>query len=82
VTRTGWPLVRWRSPKWLFGLLGGSDHEPFEAAARAADSAFHALRETPPTTKRALLEYLDEEAGDSADFYEYGLLLRSPVLVG
>jgi hypothetical protein len=47
------------------------------------DDAFQALRETPPTTKagmRALLEYLDEEAGESGYFYEYCLLLRSPVL--
>jgi hypothetical protein len=60
------------------------DHAAYEKAADAADAAFDALTETPPTSlpgMRALLEFLDEWCGgNNGDYYDYSLLLRSPIL--
>jgi hypothetical protein len=60
------------------------DHATYEEACQAADAAFDELTETPPVTipgMRALLEFLDEwGGGNNGDFYDYSLLLRSPIL--
>jgi hypothetical protein len=60
------------------------DHATYEEACWAADAAFDELTETPPVTlpgMRALLEFLDEWCGgNNGDYYDYSLLLRSPIL--
>ncbi len=65
-------------------MRGASDHVAYEKAYGAERAAFDELIETPPTSRpgmRALLEFLDEWCGgNNGDFYEYGLLLHSPVL--
>jgi hypothetical protein len=62
------------------------DHTAYEEACRAADAAFDELAETPPVAiagMRALLEFLDEWCGgNNGDYYDYSLLLRSPLLAG
>jgi hypothetical protein len=67
-------------------LRDEGDHTAYEEACRAADAAFDELTETPPVTipgMRALLEFLDEWCGgNNGDYYDYALLLRSPVLAG
>jgi hypothetical protein len=48
------------------------------------DAVLDALTKTPPTTiagMRALLEFLGEWwGGKNGDYYDYSLLLRSPLL--
>jgi hypothetical protein len=60
------------------------DRVAYQKATRAADAASVALTETPPTGlpgMRALLEFLDEWCGgNNGDYFEYSLLLRSPLL--
>jgi hypothetical protein len=62
------------------------DHVAYEEACRAEGAAFDALTETPPTSlpgMRALLEFLDEwGGGNNGDYFDYSLLLRSPLLAG
>jgi hypothetical protein len=62
------------------------DHATYEEACRAEDAAFDELTETPPVTlpgMRALLEFLDEwGGGNNGDYYDYSLLLQSPLLAG
>jgi hypothetical protein len=61
-----------------------SDHAIYEEACRAEGVAFDALTKTPPTSlpgMRALLEFLDEWCGgNNGNYYDYSLLLRSPIL--
>jgi hypothetical protein len=67
-------------------LRDEGDHTAYEEACRAADAAFDELTETPPVTipgMRALLEFLDEWCGgNNGDYFDYSLLLRSPLLAG
>ena len=60
------------------------DHATYEEACRAVDAAFDELTETPPVTlpgMRALLEFLDEWCGgNNGNYFDYSLLLRSPLL--
>jgi hypothetical protein len=62
------------------------DHVAYEEACRTEEAAFDALTETPPTSlpgMRALLEFLDEWCGgNNGDYFDYSLLLRSPLLAG
>lgn len=62
------------------------DHVAYEEACRAEGVAFDALTETPPTTlpgMRALLVFLDEWlGGNNGNYFDYSLLLRSPLLAG
>jgi hypothetical protein len=62
------------------------DHVAYEEACRAEGAAFDALTETPPTSlpgMRALLEFLDEwGGGNNGNYFDYSLLLRSPLLAG
>jgi hypothetical protein len=62
------------------------DHGAYEEACRTEGAAFDALTETPPTSlpgMRALLEFLDEWCGgNNGDYFDYSLLLRSPLLAG
>ena len=62
------------------------DHAAYEEACRAADAAFDELTETPPVTipgMRALLVFLDDWCGgNNGDYFDYSLLLRSPLLAG
>jgi hypothetical protein len=62
------------------------DHAAYEEACRTEGAAFDALTETPPTSlpgMRALLEFLDEGGGgNNGDYFDYSLLLRSPLLAG
>jgi hypothetical protein len=66
------------------GLRDLGDQATYEEACQAADAAFDELMETPPVTipgMRALLEFLDEWCGgNNGNFYDYSLLLRSPIL--
>jgi hypothetical protein len=61
-----------------------ADHVSYEEACRTEGAAFDALTETPPTSlpgMRALLEFLDEwGGGNNGDYFDYSLLLRSPLL--
>ena len=65
-------------------IRGIGDHAAYEEACRAADAAFDELTETPPVTipgMRALLVFLDDWCGgNNGDYFDYSLLLRSPVL--
>jgi hypothetical protein len=58
--------------------------DAYEEAWRAAGAAFDKLTEIPPMTIpgiRALLDFLDEwGGGNNGAYYDYSLLLRSPVL--
>jgi hypothetical protein len=60
------------------------DRVAYEKACSAERAAFDVLTETPPTTlpgMRALLEFLDEwGGGNNGEYFEYSLLLRSPLL--
>jgi hypothetical protein len=62
------------------------DHAAYLDACRAADTTFDELTETPPVTlpgMRALLQFLDEWCGgNNRDYFDYSLLLRSPLLAG
>jgi hypothetical protein len=62
------------------------DHVAYEEACRTEEAAFDALTETPPTSlpgMRVLLEFLDEWCGgNNGDYFDYSLLLRSPLLAG
>jgi hypothetical protein len=53
-------------------------------ACDAEDAAFDALTETLPTTRagmRSLLEFLDDwSGGNNGHYFDYTLLLRSPLL--
>jgi hypothetical protein len=70
----------------LDDLRDMGDHAAYEEACRGADAAFDELMETPPLTipgMRALLEFLDEWCGgNNGDYFDYSLLLRSPLLAG
>jgi hypothetical protein len=70
----------------LDALRDIGDHASYVEAGRAADAAFDELTETPPVTlpgMRALLEFLGEWCGgNNGDYYDYSLLLRSPLLAG
>ena len=63
-----------------------SDGGAFQEACEAEGAAFDALAETPPTSlpgMRALLVFLDEWCGgNNGDYFDYSLLLRSPLLAG
>ena len=67
-------------------LRDTGDHVAYEQACDAEGVAFDALTETPPTTlpgMRALLVFLDEWlGGNNGDYFDYSLLLRSPLLAG
>jgi hypothetical protein len=67
-------------------LRGTGDHLAYEEACNAEGAAFDILTETPPTTlpgMRALLVFLDEWCGgNNGDYFDYSLLLRSPLLAG
>jgi hypothetical protein len=67
-------------------IRGTGDRVAYEEACRTEGAAFDALTETPPTSlpgMRALLEFLDEwGGGNNGDYFDYSLLLRSPVLAG
>ena len=67
-------------------IRGIGDHAAYEEAGRAADAAFDELTETPPVTipgMRALLVFLDDWCGgNNGDYFDYSLLLRSPLLAG
>jgi hypothetical protein len=62
------------------------DHVAYEEASRTEGAAFDALTETPPTSlsgMRALLDFLDEwGGGNNGNYFDYSLLLRSPLLAG
>ncbi len=62
------------------------DYAAYEEACQAASAAFDDLTETAPVTilgMRALLEFLDEWCGgNNGEYYNYSLLLRSPLLAG
>ena len=70
----------------LDDLRDTGDHVAYEEACRIEGAAFDALTETPPTSlpgMRALLEFLDEwGGGNNGDYFDYSLLLRSPLLAG
>jgi hypothetical protein len=65
-------------------LRDTGDHVAYEEACNAEGAAFDALTETPPTTlpgMRALLVFLHEWlGGNNGDYFDYSLLLRSPLL--
>jgi len=67
-------------------LRDTGDHRAYEEACNAEGAAFDTLTETPPTTlpgMRALLVFLDEWCGgNNGDYFDYSLLLRSPLLAG
>jgi hypothetical protein len=62
------------------------DRVAYEEACRTEGAAFDGLTETPPVTipgMRALLNFLDEWCGgNNGNYYDYSLLLRSPLLAG
>ncbi len=70
----------------LHGRRDSGDRVAYEEACRAEGAAFDELTETPPVTipgMRALLEFLDEwGGGNNGDYFDYSLLLRSPLLAG
>ena len=67
-------------------LRDTGDRVAYKQACDAEGAAFDALTETPPTTlpgMRALLVFLDEWlGGNNGDYFDYSLLLRSPLLAG
>jgi hypothetical protein len=68
----------------LDALRDIGDHAAYVEVVLAADAAFDELTETPPVTlpgMRALLQFLDEWCGgNNGNYYDYSLLLRSPIL--
>jgi hypothetical protein len=66
------------------GLRNMGDHVACLDACRAADTAFDELTESSPVMlsgMSALLEFLDEWCGgNNGDYFDYSLLLRSPLL--
>jgi hypothetical protein len=67
-------------------IRGTGNRVAYDEACRTEGAAFDALTETPPTSlpgMRALLEFLDEWCGgNNGDYFDYSLLLRSPLLAG